>query len=101
MIPREGGYLVRLYVELDNLDADERVASRNITSDDLIAKAQRILHPHTLEVKEVAWWSVYEIGQRLSTSSTTCRRKTSRHACPVSSSPAMPATPTAPKRARA
>jgi phenol 2-monooxygenase (NADPH) len=65
VIPREGGYLVRLYVELTNLDVGERVASRNITSDDLIAKARRILHPHTLDVKEVAWWSVYEIGQRL------------------------------------
>ena len=65
VIPREGGYLVRLYVELTNLDAGERVANRNITSDDLIAKARRILHPHTLDVKEVAWWSVYEIGQRL------------------------------------
>jgi 2-polyprenyl-6-methoxyphenol hydroxylase-like FAD-dependent oxidoreductase len=66
VIPREGGYLVRLYVELANLDAGERVSSRNITSDDLIAKARRILHPHTLDVKEIAWWSVYEIGQRLS-----------------------------------
>ena len=65
IIPREGGYLVRLYVELDKLDAGERVANRNITVDDLIAKARRILHPHTLDVKEVAWWSVYEIGQRL------------------------------------
>src|SRR4051812_3380714 len=65
VIPREGGYLVRLYVELTNLDIGERVASRHISSDDLIAKARRILHPHTLDVKEVAWWSVYEIGQRL------------------------------------
>ena len=31
----------------------------------LIAAAQRILQPYSLEVKEVAWWSVYEIGQRL------------------------------------
>jgi phenol 2-monooxygenase len=29
------------------------------------AAARRILRPYTLEVKEVAWWSVYEIGQRL------------------------------------
>ena len=65
IIPREGGYLVRLYIELDKLGADERVASKNITSDKLIAVAQRILHPYTLDVKEVAWWSVYEIGQRL------------------------------------
>lgn len=65
IIPREGGYMVRIYVELAKLDVGERVASRNITADDVIAKAQRILNPHTLEVKEIAWWSVYEIGQRL------------------------------------
>jgi phenol 2-monooxygenase len=66
IIPREGGYLVRLYIELDELKKDERVASRNITVDYLIAAAKRILAPYSLEVKEVAWWSVYEIGQRLS-----------------------------------
>lgn len=65
VIPREGGYLVRLYVEMDKLAEDERVASRNITVGDLIASAQRILHPYTLDVKEVPWWSVYEIGQRI------------------------------------
>ncbi|MBO1081352.1 FAD-binding monooxygenase [Roseomonas haemaphysalidis] len=65
IIPREGGYLVRLYIELDKLAPDERVASRNIGVDHLIAAAQRILAPYTLQVREVAWWSVYEIGQRL------------------------------------
>lgn len=65
IIPREGGYLARIYVELDKLNADERVAERNITIDYLIAAAQRILHPYSLDVKEVAWWSVYEIGQRI------------------------------------
>jgi phenol 2-monooxygenase (NADPH) len=65
IIPREGGYLVRLYVELTRLDIGERVASRNVTLDDLIAKARRILNPHRLDVKEVPWWSVYDIGQRL------------------------------------
>jgi len=65
VIPREGSYLVRLYVEMDKLSDAERVASRNISLDHLVAAAQRILHPHTLEVKEVAWWSVYEIGQRI------------------------------------
>ena len=65
IIPREGGYLVRIYVELDKLRENERVANRNITADYVIAAAQRILHPYTFEVKEVAWWSVYEIGQRL------------------------------------
>ena len=65
IIPREGGYLVRLYVELDKLADDERISSRTITTDRLIATAQRVLHPYALEVKEIAWWSVYEIGQRL------------------------------------
>src|SRR5262252_8687732 len=65
IIPREGGYLVRLYVELTKLEIGERIASRNITVDELIAKARRILNPYGLEVKEIPWWSVYEIGQRL------------------------------------
>jgi phenol 2-monooxygenase len=65
IIPREGGYLFRIYVELDKLKADERVSSRNLTIDSLIAAAQRVLHPYVLDVKEVPWWSVYDIGQRL------------------------------------
>jgi phenol 2-monooxygenase (NADPH) len=65
LIPREGGYMVRVYVELDKLNPNERVSARNISLDQLIAAAQRILHPYSLDVKEVAWWSVYEIGQRL------------------------------------
>jgi hypothetical protein len=65
IIPREGGYLARIYVELDKLNVNERVSSRNITIDRLIAAVQRIIRPYTIDVKEVAWWSVYDIGQRL------------------------------------
>jgi phenol 2-monooxygenase (NADPH) len=65
IIPREGGYLVRLYIELDKLNKSERIVERNITTDQLVAAAQRILKPYTLDVKEIAWWSVYEIGQRI------------------------------------
>ncbi len=65
IIPREGGYLFRLYVELTKLEVGERVASRNFTVEKLIAKAQRIFTPYKFEAKEVPWWSVYEIGQRL------------------------------------
>lgn len=65
IIPREGGYLVRMYIELDELRGDERAADRNLTADTLIAKARAILAPHTLAVHEVAWWSAYEIGQRV------------------------------------
>jgi phenol 2-monooxygenase len=65
IIPREGGYLFRIYIELGKLKADERVSSLNVTSERLVSAARRILHPYALDVKEVAWWSVYEIGQRL------------------------------------
>lgn len=65
VLPREGGYLVRLYVELDKLAEDERVSDRQLGIDDIIAKARRILKPHSLDVKEVVWWSIYEIGHRL------------------------------------
>lgn len=64
-IPREGGYLCRFYVELDQIDKDKRAADMNLTEQDLIAKAQKIFHPYTLDVKEVAWWSIYSVGQRL------------------------------------
>ena len=65
IIPREGGYLVRLYVELDQLADGKRAAELKITTEQLIETARKILHPYSLEVKEIAWWSVYEIGQRL------------------------------------
>ena len=65
VLPREGGHLVRLYVELDALGEHERVADRGMGAADIIAKAQRILRPFTLDVKEVVWWSIYEIGHRL------------------------------------
>ena len=65
IIPREGGYLFRIYVEMDKLAEHERVADRNITADHVIAAAQRVFRPYTLDIREVAWWSVYEIGQRL------------------------------------
>ena len=65
LIPREGGYLIRIYVEMDELEAGERVAARTIGAEDIIAAARRVFHPYTLDVKQVAWWSVYEIGQRL------------------------------------
>ena len=65
IIPREGGYLVRFYVELDDLAYGERVASRNMTSKEIIAAANRILNPYSIDPKQIAWWSIYEIGQRI------------------------------------
>lgn len=76
IIPREGGYMVRMYIELDKLKANERIDRNNMTVDVLIDAANRIMAPYKLDVKEVPWWSVYEIGQRLTTAfddSTTAR----------------------------
>jgi phenol 2-monooxygenase len=63
LIPREGGNMVRLYVDLG--EVDDRDAVKRITQDDVIAVSQRVLHPFELDVREVAWFSVYEVGQRL------------------------------------
>lgn len=65
IIPREGGYLIRIYVEMETLAKGERVRNRNIQETDLIAAAKRIFHPYRFDVAETIWWSVYEIGQRL------------------------------------
>jgi phenol 2-monooxygenase len=64
-IPREGGYLCRFYIELGLLGEGQRAADLNLKAEDVIAKAQQIMHPYTLDVKEVAWWSIYEVGQRV------------------------------------
>jgi phenol 2-monooxygenase len=65
VIPREGGYLVRLYIEMSQLQPGERAQQRDISAEQIIDKARRILHPYSLQVKDLAWWSVYEIGQRV------------------------------------
>ena len=64
IIPREGGYLVRFYIELDEV-GDDILDKRSVTPEKLTEVANRILHPYSLEIKDVGWWSVYEIGQRL------------------------------------
>ncbi|NVJ93382.1 MAG: FAD-dependent monooxygenase, partial [Methylocystaceae bacterium] len=65
ILPREGGNLFRMYVELDKLNEDERVSNRNFTQEDTIAAANRIMQPYSIDVKEVVWWSIYEIGHRM------------------------------------
>jgi phenol 2-monooxygenase len=65
LIPREGGHLFRMYVDLGDLDAGDNHAVRSTTIDQVIAKANEILHPYTLDVRNVAWHSVYEVGHRL------------------------------------
>jgi phenol 2-monooxygenase len=65
LIPREGGYMVRLYVDLGEIDPANREAFRLITQEQVIETAQRVMHPYTLEVRDVAWFAVYQVGQRV------------------------------------
>ncbi len=66
VLPREGGYIFRMYVELDKLRPDERAAQRKLTQVDMIAAANRIIRPYSIDVKEVVWWSIYDIGHSIS-----------------------------------
>jgi phenol 2-monooxygenase len=65
LIPREGGYMVRLYVDLGDIDPNNREAFRENTQEKVIGIAQRVLHPYTLDVKSVAWFAAYQVGQRV------------------------------------
>jgi phenol 2-monooxygenase len=65
LIPREGGYMVRLYVDLGEIDPNKREAFRENTQEIVIGTAQRVLRPYTLDVKSVAWFAVYQVGQRV------------------------------------
>ena len=65
LIPREGGYLTRLYVDLGEVTARDAGAIRGTPLDEIVARANKILHPYSVEVRDVAWWSVYEVGHRL------------------------------------
>lgn len=65
ILPREGGYVFRMYVELDKLKDGEKAASKKFTQDDMIAAANRIIKPYSLDVKEIVWWSIYDIGHSI------------------------------------
>jgi phenol 2-monooxygenase len=65
LIPREGGHLFRMYVDLGELPETDQGAVRHTTIETAIAKANEILRPYTLDVRSVAWYSVYEVGHRL------------------------------------
>lgn len=65
LIPREGGHLFRMYVDLGEVPADDHHKVRETTLEQIIARANEILHPYTLDVRNVPWHSVYEVGHRL------------------------------------
>ncbi|MCC3289785.1 FAD-binding monooxygenase [Arthrobacter sp. zg-Y1110] len=65
LIPREGGHLFRMYVDLGVVPEGDNGAVRKTSIDQIIAKANGIMAPYTLDVRNVAWHSVYEVGHRL------------------------------------
>ncbi|MBY6060453.1 FAD-dependent monooxygenase [Microbacterium esteraromaticum] len=64
-IPREGGYLSRMYIDLGAVAEDDDHRVRQTPIDEIIRQANAILHPYSIDVKDVAWHSVYEVGHRV------------------------------------
>lgn len=60
IIPREGDYLVRFYMELP-----AGTEASKVTLEDLQQNAKRVFQPYSVEIAETAWWSAYAIGQRV------------------------------------
>ena len=71
------------------------------TPEEVIAIAQRVLRPYTLDVKSVAWFAVYQVGQRVTDRFDDVPPTRLGPACRASSSQATPATRTARRPARA
>ncbi|KAB8261465.1 hypothetical protein BDV32DRAFT_137326 [Aspergillus pseudonomiae] len=65
-IPREGK-LVRLYVGMDGtgLDVAGGLDVRAFTVDHVIDSARSIISPYMFEAGHVAWWSAYQVSQRV------------------------------------
>lgn len=61
LIPREGGFLTRFYVSLENPTDQTRERVMSTTVEEVIERANRILHPYSVDVKDVAWFSNYEV----------------------------------------
>ncbi|RMZ71366.1 phenol 2-monooxygenase [Pyrenophora seminiperda CCB06] len=60
IIPREGGQLVRFYIQLP-----AGVQPKTVKLAHLQDQARRIFAPYSMDFAGVFWWSAYSIGQRL------------------------------------
>lgn len=65
LIPREGGHLFRMYVDLGEVPLNDNHAVRDTPHDEIVARANKIMHPYRVDVQKTAWWSVYEVGHRV------------------------------------
>lgn len=66
LIPREGGFLVRYYVDLGEVAEDDNHAVRETPLQTVIDTANEIMHPYSIDVKNVVWNTIYEVGHRVS-----------------------------------
>jgi len=69
IIPREGD-MVRLYIQLSDVDALDpstgRVDRNKMGPEKLIDVARKSFHPYTMETPHsFDWWTIYQIGQRV------------------------------------
>lgn len=60
IIPREGGSLVRFYIELP-----PGTQAKQVNPEILHNAIKAIFHPYDMEIVEIFWWSAFVIGQRL------------------------------------
>lgn len=68
IIPRENK-LVRLYIQLNEINsAGKHVDRSNVTPEIILKAAQRILSPYELAYDYCDWWTAYHIGQRVGNS---------------------------------
>jgi phenol 2-monooxygenase (NADPH) len=61
LIPREGGFLTRFYVSLETPTAENRERIRATTVEEALERANRILHPYSVDARQVTWFSIYEV----------------------------------------
>jgi phenol 2-monooxygenase len=54
-----------MYIDLGEVAPDDDHRVRQTPIDEIIRRANAILHPYSIDVKEVAWHSVYEVGHRV------------------------------------
>lgn len=68
VIPREGDK-IRLYIQLEGKDvinADGRVDKSKMGPEKILEVARRSFYPYTIKTpKELDWWTIYIIGQRV------------------------------------
>ncbi|MCJ1434802.1 hypothetical protein MMC27_004172 [Xylographa pallens] len=60
LIPREGGSLNRIYIELPQGTVGDKVKL-----EDIQAVTRKIFRPYQIEFADTIWWSAYSIAQRL------------------------------------